>query len=610
MGKIVADSNYWSDLESRLRAGDNAQPAVVTPGPADDYWTALEGRLRSEAKTDSLTSPKAKPLGSVNDVPGWNAGMAVGNGMVQGYLPEITAGENARAAHTAKYGASSNMLTPFWHLPEYADELAKAKGRRADYEKENPGTSALAEAGGSLSTMLPAMATGAGELGVGARAATAAAPWLSGITDFLSGTSKVRGLATASQAARGAIEGTVAAAGSSGLSDAPLQDQLTAGAGVGAVLGPVGSYLGNKFGSHLTRTAADTAQSALDSGITLHAGDIPGSGKISQMLQRIYGSGGAEPRQQFAQSLSEKAGYPTNEINQEWVNSSKADVGKTMNQIQSVYNIPKSDPNLTLDIHNAWLNARTKFSDPDDVKKIDNFYNKLADHAQNGISGPIYKNITQQGGLIDNFVSKDAFKPVASDAREVLDDAWGRTLPADKKDAWDKARGNYKLLNTIDASMGGTGAAEGVYNPKKLLPAVERRYGDVEKAGDIGMLARAGQFIEPPGAAPASAKHGLLRTAGGLTLAAAAGGAAGAGGHVLTHWGPEALSTLMQNPESMTIPALLGIGAYGVGAGVNKAVNSPSATQYLLDVSRGLRQPMLQGNNPTIPFAVQQWNQH
>lgn len=605
----MADSDYWTELEKKLRAGENAQPAEVTPGPQDDYWTALEAKLKSEATTDRLTAPtKANSRGYVLPTPDWNSGMAVANGMAQGLLPQIAAAVHAQGQES--FHPFGIGLQPDTSLPSYAPELQRLQAARAAYAKENPGTSDLAEAGGSLATMIPIMAAGAGVLGAGTRAVTGVAPWLSGAADFLSGASKVRGLQTASQATRGALEGTAAAAGSSGLSDTPLKDQLEAGGGLGALLGPAGAYLSNKFTSHVTKTAAETAQAALDAGINLRAGDVPGSSKAIQALNSIYGSGGTVPREQFAQNLSAKAGYPTKEINQEWVNSSKADVGKTMNQIQSVYSIPKSDPNLTLDIHDAWINARSKFSDPDDVKKIDNFYSKLADHAQNGISGPIYKNITQKGGLIDNFVSKDAFKPVAGDAREVLDDAWGRSLPPDKKAAWDQARGNYKLLDTIDNSMGASGAAEGVYNPKKLLAAVERKYGDVEKAGDIGLLARAGQFIEPPGAAPASAKHGLLRTAGGLTLAAAAGSAAGAGTHVLTHWGPEALSTLMQNPESMTIPALLGIGAYGAGAAVNKAVNSPRATQYMLDIARGVRQPMLQGNNPTIPFAVQQWNQH
>jgi hypothetical protein len=122
------------------------------------------------------------------------------------------------------------------------------------------------------------------------------------------------------------------------------------------------------------------------------------------------------------------------------------------------------------------------------------------------------------------------------------------------------------------------------------------------------MLARGGQFLEPPGAAPASAKHGIAKTIGGLALAGASGAAASEGSHVLTHWGPEAIAALSQHPETMALPLALAGGLYGAGKAANSALNGPRATQYLLDVSRGSRQPMLAGNNPLIPFGVEAYN--
>ncbi len=156
--------------------------------------------------------------------------------------------------------------------------------------------------------------------------------------------------------------------------------------------------------------------------------------------------------------------------------------------------------------------------------------------------------------------------------------------------------------------MGASGAVEGVYNPKKLLKAVEDRFGNVENAGELGLLARGGQLLEAPGAAPASAKHGPTSMLGKGALLLAGGAAASEGSKVITHWGPEAMAALSQHPETFALPLALAAGLYGGGKTANAALNSPRATQYLLDVSRGSRSPMLMGTNPLLPFGVEGYN--
>jgi hypothetical protein len=72
--------------------------------------------------------------------------------------------------------------------------------------------------------------------------------------------------------------------------------------------------------------------------------------------------------------------------------------------------------------------------------------------------------------------------------------------------------------------------------------------------------------------------------------------------------GPEAIAALTQHPESYALPLLLAAGLYGGAKVGNAALNGPRATQYLLDVSRGSRNPLLMGNNPLLPMLVEGYN--
>ncbi len=590
-------------FDEALQTISGGGPADTLVAPKADMGDEAVARLRPDVAADRLAAgpQKGNSKGFTLDSPGWGMGASILNGMTQGHLPQLAAGVMARpfVQTTPEERATARA--------DYERRLGELQAVRANYEEQHGGKAAVGEIGGSMSTLIPAMATGAGELGAAAQGLTRVAPWLSGVTDFLSGASKVRELKLASQAVRGGIEGATAAAASSGLSDSPLSDQMRTGGLAGLLLGPAGGYLSNRLGTHVTPTTAETAQGLLDQGIALRAGDIPGSGKVTQGLNKVFGGGMTPQREQFATALTGHAGMPEKEVSQGWVSRNDQRIGRTMNNIQSVYSIPQLEPGLLHDLSAVRSDAISNMS-VDNAQKVSDFVRKIEDNTFSDMNGATYKNITQKGGILDN-MSKD--KDIASavpQIREALDDAWGRALPADKKAAWDQARREYKVTRTIDDSMGASGAAEGVYNPKKLLKAVEDRYGNVENAGDLGMLARGGQFLEPPGAAPASAKHGAAKTIGTLALGGAAATAASEGSHVLTHWGPEALAALSSHPETMALPLALAGGIYGAGKAANAALNGPRATQYLLDVSRGSRAPMLRGNNPLIPFAVESYN--
>lgn len=594
--------DYEQELKDRLRRGTSATPVEVTPGPADDPEAALIARLRSQAIADKLAVPatRANPRGQVLPTPDWNMGMSVGHGMLQGYLPEIMG-----LAGTG--GLMEGGGVPEGFSSRYEQNINRLKAAHKAYGEENPGKALVGELGGSMATLIPAMAAGAGAIAPLGAGIARAAPWAAGLVDFLSGTGR-GAMKLPSLAARGAVEGAGAAVGSSGLSDKPLGEQIKTGAGIGALINPVVGGITSKLGSKVNATTAETAQALLDQGVPLRAGQIPGSNKVAQGLDKVFGGGNAQQREAFAEQLSGKyAGYPTKEINQEWVNTSKNAEGKVMNDIQSVYAVPALESGLIADLAATRSHALSNFS-LDNAKKIDGFIGKIEENLYSPMSGATYKNLTQKGGLLDNMSKDKDIAGIVPKLREALDDAWGRTLPADKKAAWDQARYRYKVLSLIDESMGGTGAAEGVYNPKKLLKAVEDRFGNVENAGELGLLARGGQFLEPPGASPASAKHGTAKMVGNMALGGAAAVAASEGSKVITHMGPEAIAALTQHPESYALPLLLAAGLYGGAKAGNAALNGPRATQYLLDVSRGSRNPMLRGNNPLLPMLVEGYN--
>lgn len=591
------------ELIARLRRGTSAPPVEVTPAPAADPEAALIARLRSDALTSKLVAPatRANPRGQVLPTPGWGMGMAVGNGMLQGFLPEI-----AGLAGTGGLLEGGGIPPDTNFAARYEQNVNRLKAAREDYGRENSGKALVGELGGSMATLIPGMAAGAGAIAPLGAGIARAAPWATGLVDFLSGAGG-GALRLPSLAARGAAEGAEAAVGSAGLSDKPLGEQIKTGAGIGALVNPVVGGIAAKLGSHVNATTAETAQALLEQGVPVRAGQIPGSNKIAQGLDKVFGGGNAAQREAFGEKLTGYAGLPEKEISQGWVAKNDQRVGKVMNNIQSVYSIPAMESGLVNDLAGVRKHAIDNFS-VDNAVKVNGFVNKIEENLYNPMNGAVYKNLTQKGGLLDN-MSKD--KDIASAVpklREAMDDAWGRSLPADKKAAWDEARRHYKVTRVIDDSMGASGAAEGVYNPKKLLKAVEDRFGNVENAGDLGMLARGGQFLEPPGAAPASAKHGTAKMVGNMALGGAAAVAASEGSKVITHMGPEAIAALTQHPESYALPLLLAAGLYGGAKAGNAALNGPRATQYLLDVSRGSRNPMLMGNNPMLPMLVEGYN--
>lgn len=592
-------------VRKRLRAalGKLEADSAVTPGPVDDPEAAVRARLRSEFVTQELTKPtKANPQGMVLETPGWGVGSAIANGMAGGYLPQMLA------------IPQSGGLLEGGGVPDegfnarYEQNVNDLQGRRVDYNKENPWKSLVAETGGNLATTVPLMAAGAGAIAPVGSAIAKTAPWASSVVDFLSGAGKfAKGIP--SLAARGAAEGAESAMLSSGLSDKPIGEQGVTGAIVGAPLGVVGGKIAQQFGSHINKTSAESAQALIDSGVPVQAGQIPGANKAAQAAYKVFGgNSGTAQREAFGEKLTSHAGMPEKEVSQGWVTKNDARIGQIRKDIQANYSIPAGgDTDLALGLANARLEAHRTISDPDKLSKVNKFLDKVDENIANGVNGDRYADITKRGGLIDNFARDEGLKHFAGSVRSTLDDAWGRFLPADKKAAWDQANREYKITRAIDDSIGKTGPSQGIYDPKKLFAAVEKSFGNVDKAGELGLLARGGQFLESPGATPAGGSPVKKFIEKGMLLGGA-GGAVAAGAHVYNHVSPAMIMNAAQHPEGYALPLAGILGALGIGYGAHRAVNSPRATQHILDISSGSRNPLFMGNNPLIPLLVEGYN--
>src|SRR4029077_4437400 len=118
--------------------------------------------------------------------------------------------------------------------------------------------------------------------------------------------------------------------------------------------------------------------------------------------------------------------------------------------------------------------------------------------------------------------------------------------------AWRDAKRGYRITRAIDEDVN---EATGEYNPQKLLGRIAKRFGSATAAGDVGDIAKAGQFIYKPDVPPAQqrsilAKHPAVAAGFGAGVGSAATGAA-------EHYGVSHLLDLAHDPAALAL--------YGVG---------------------------------------------
>lgn len=582
------DDLFLSGLKNGAAATPGMDPGSEAPPSDMDqmFLTKLrpevakpKGSARAEGRPVVTISPHSgelpdvgKPaldVGQDQEKPGdWNIGHSLAYGMTQGWSPEIVA-----KVHEMLGGGT------------YHENLEKLKGARKEYQEAgNSGKDLAATLLGSTATALPLMAAGQEYAAVPlANTLARAMPAIKPILSFLSGGAKGIG-ALPSQAVRGGVEGVASSGLQLHMGEEPVGDQLKSGALMGGALGPVGNMLMKPFTSKINSTVAQAAKDYMDMGGDIRAGQLPGAAPALRTLDNWFSKPKtAAQLENFNEHLTNQAGVPAKHIDQDWVTLADAKNGNTMNSLVGAHEIPQAEPQLVNDLIGVKALAQTKLS-ADAEKKVGGLLDKIDDAMTKGpISGDIYRAWTQKGGLLDNYASgKDIeiARFVRNEVKDALDSAWGRALGPGEKAEWDQARKQYKNTRIIDSRID---PATGNFDPRKLLKPVENSYGNVinaDKGGQMGTLAKAGQFITPEEKFGHGMPNSVLKS---ITKTGAAVAAGTAAAHAAQEHGMDLIHAAIAHPAEMSIATMLAGSSYLGAKGLNEMMNSPRYTRHLLD---------------------------
>lgn len=595
-------------------------PTGVQVGQPDDYEAGLVAKLRSEALTDGLTKRSGSkdlrdkrftpdlqnaPFGAGSSaeqvpedegVPGYSRGEALLNGVTLGAYPQL-------------YAAGSKLFGQ-----DYSKSLAYKNAARDAFIKEAPLANASGEILGSTASTLPLLAAGQEyALAPLASRLAGAFPKMAGtIADLLASAGKVG--TGVSNTASGAVQGGAGSLLTSGLSDKPTLDQVKTGALIGApfnvATAPALKYL---FGQNVGKATAENAQALINQvgPDALPAGKIPGAPRVTSWLDKTFGGHNQDQQGAFWNRATDYAPNPTHELTSSWVADDRERIGKEMNDIQSAYSIPAGAPDAKLD---AIATAAQSKMSVQNASKVQELVDKVKKNTNTSMTGEAYKDITGTNGLLDNYTTETpAIIGAARNIRGALNDAWRQSLPEDKQQAWDWAQEQYKRNRTLADVITAKGDATGAADPRRLYRAVTNHYGSVDNAMDYGELAKGGQLLGPPEGGTNAAHGGpfsrFARPFATTAAAVTAGNAASTMGieHASQRL-PELMMQALSSPEHYAIPAMTVGTGLAAGGFSHWLLNRPEATQNLLNVAMGLKQPALRGMNPLLPAATALYN--
>ena len=586
---------FEAEFGPRVSGALHGSAAPSAPSSVDPFEAEFLPRL------NAALAPSGQTLQQGTIPSGWNAGYNTLDATLLGFPHAV-----------------APLISPAGNIMgAYQKRLDALNAARNEWSKENPISAMGTEvAGGALGT-IGAMALGQEYLAAPAAARLAAAvPKLAPALDFAGGTAGAfnKGvgpalLRTGSLATRGAGEGAAAGLLQSGLGNEPTGDQVEGGALAGAVLNPLLGRFAPK--SAISPEIASAVQGAIKQGVPMRAGRVPGVASPVTSLDQLFNAGNEqEVRRGFDKALTTHAGVPADSINQAWVAKADALNSGTMGRVAGRYEFDGLDPKTNGDL--ASLDARAQGNlSPENYEKFAGLKKKIDNAlAAGSVPGSVYQGWTQQGGLISNYAKDPNLRPFVTGPgglRDIIDNGWERSIasspsPTAQQDyaAWQQARKQYKNTRIIDDTLNEAGD----YNPQKLLPAVQKRYGSAMKAGELGDLAITGQFISKPEAPPAKSSS-LIAKAGAHPIAATGAGALAGStlSPMIEHSFGGFASHIAENPWESA--AIAGSGALGIGA-IGKSlasfVNSPLYTKHLLDIAQGTK-PWLRGVNPAIPVG-------
>lgn len=490
------------------------QPIQVQPTqPAEYTLQDVFSGKEAPAPTAAAPAPAATQVqGEVQAAPGGDWGFA--KEFIRGGISGLTGGvgdvTKAAATVEALRGGFSDFGARRRQIIEREEAARKA------YEQENPMAAMVASGlGAGVGTLAP-MGAVTGALGMGAKAAAAAAPRLApaieAVGTQLAGKGTLLGGAP-SQALQGAAYG----AGEAALTQKLVPEEerglksigygALGGGAVGGVLGATLGQVGKSFTSYIPQERKDLAKMARDKfGLDLHVAQVAEDPKVKQLYEEVVPNSVQTAQiKKWNEKVAEKLGMKGEAFTGTNVDNAMDKYGSNISKFVTGETTKLDKPfQQTYNPYMRRLLARdgTGLSASDPLRQhLRDFHNELLSDLSGGLQmkGEMLQNYIKRGGRIDRkfpFSGQDPLnKQVAHDLREMFIDAFERSAPQkildDKK--FRETREIYKGLAAVK-SLVGQGDV-GVINPKALLKKVERR----GIKGELSELARIGQYMPESG---------------------------------------------------------------------------------------------------------------
>lgn len=502
------------------------QPIQVQPSQPPTYTMqdAFAGKELPSAAAPAGAPVGAPPAtqvqGEVQAAPGgdWGAGKEFVRGAISGLTGGLGDVTKAAATVEALRGGFSDFGARRRQIIEREEAARKA------YEQENPMAAMVASGlGAGVGTLAP-MGAATSALGMGAKAAAAAAPRLApaieAVGTQLAGKGTLLGGAP-SQALQGAAYG----AGEAALTQKLLPEEerglksiaygALGGGVVGGALGATLGQVGKSFTASVPQGRKELAKMARDKfDLDLHVAQVAEDPKVRQIYEEVVPNPiQTKQMKKWNEKVAETLGMKGEEFTGTNVNAAMDKYGHNISKFVTG-ETTRLDPPFRqtyvpfmkglLKTDGTGLSA----ADPLRQRLVD-FHNELVADLSGKfqMKGEMLQNYIKRGGRIDRTFPFNAGDPlnkqVAHDLREMFIDAFERSAPQkvlnDK--TFRETREIYKGLAAVKSLVGESDL--GVINPKSLLGKVEQR----RIKGDLLDLARIGEFM-PEAAKTGAAKGG------------------------------------------------------------------------------------------------------
>lgn len=352
---------------------------------------------------------------------------------------------------------------------------------------------------------------------------------------------------TAGKVGWGALEGAESGLLTAGLHEEPIGEQVTTGAGIGAVAAPIAETLTGrlraavgplqaKIAPHLAKMLDKLEQR----GVSLPPGhmlvDDPAVRKYGDQILEVDEN---ELLENFTADVARHLGMKGKTITPKQIDDHKREIGEMFDDVYKKAFIDV-DTDLLTDLDRIRREVHKRFGPKSSVRAdMEHAFGQIKDLAQKGkIEGEQIEGLLKYGtGVVSGLKKSNDTGPFAKQIHEAIDRALHRTLSSGQFPRTalldDLAKAKRQWRDTIAVEKAADKTGSGIINPRALLGASQKTgTEELKELGHLGQLLPRG--TAHGGAAPKPSTHGLDRVWQDVhhnlgpsgKAAAAAGGAA------------------------------------------------------------------------------------